>query len=290
MTAMPQVLSPAPDRADKHELLQDREPSPRLVAVASGKGGVGKTWLAITLAQDLAMRGRKILLVDGDLGLANVDIQLGLNPQGDLSAVLSGRRKLTDVIIRHEFSGGSFDILPGRSGAAALANLEVGLLDHVLRALRRLSYDAVLLDLGAGIDAATRYMAAAADTLLVISTDEPTALADAYAVLKLHARDRNSGGSAAVPNPQLPPGAQDNQADVRLVINQAASPASGRRTYDILARACSTFLGQVPALAGVIRRDSRVPDAIRRQASLLSRHPNAPAAEDVARIAMRLGL
>lgn len=290
MTAMPHVLSPALDRADMHDLLQNREPSSRLVAIASGKGGVGKTWLAITLAQDLASRGRKILLVDGDLGLANVDIQLGLNPQGDLSAVLSGRRTLADVIIRHAFSGGSFDILPGRSGAASLANLEVGLLDHVLQAVRRLSYDVVLLDLGAGIDAATRHMAAAADTLLVISTDEPTALADAYAVLKLHARDRVRGGSAEAIDPQLPPDAQERRADVRLVINQAASPASGRRTYDILARACSTFLGQVPALAGIIRRDSRVPEAIRRQASLLSRHPNAPAAEDVGRITMRLGL
>lgn len=288
MTVMPQVPSPAPDQAGMHDLLHEAH-SRRLVAVASGKGGVGKTWLAITLAQTLAMRGRKILLVDGDLGLANIDIQLGLSPRSDLSTVLSGRRPLTDVIISHGMSGASFDILPGRSGAAALANLEVGLLDHVLRAVRRLSYDAVLLDLGAGIDAATRHMAAAADTLLVVSTDEPTALADAYAVLKLHARDCATGRSVA-PGQAISADARASPPDVRLIINQAASPASGRRTYDILARACSTFLGQVPVLAGVIRRDSRVPDAIRRQAPLLSRYPNAAAAEDVARIAMCLGL
>ena len=258
----------------------------RLIAVASGKGGVGKTWLSITLAQSLAARGRKVLLVDGDLGLANVDIQLGLTPRHDLAAVLSGRRGLSDVIIRHatqELPAAAFDILPGRSGASSMATLEIGVLGRLLQAIRRLgNYDTVLLDLGAGIDPTMRFMAAAADTLLVVSTDEPTALADAYAVLKLQARDRTARSEAGS---GLRPEAA---ADVRLVINQSSSLASGRRTYDVLARACGTFLGQTPSLAGIIRRDGRVGDAIRRQTTLLARHPNTPAAEDVARIAAGL--
>ena len=258
-----------------------RPPEVRLIAVASGKGGVGKTWLAIALAQNLARRGCRVLLVDGDLGLANVDIQLGLTPRHDLAAVLSGRRRWTGVIIRHEtpeLPSAGFDVLPGRSGAAALAMLETGVLDRLLQAIQQLGgYDMVLLDLGAGIDPAMRHMAAAADTLLVVSTDEPTALADAYAVLKLQARDR----AVRQPGPGTP-------ADVRLVINQSSSLASGRRTYDVLARACSTFLGHVPVLAGIIRRDGRVADVIRRQTTLLTRHPNAPAAEDADRIAASL--
>lgn len=290
MTAMPQILFPAAGHADARDLRKD-EPAPHLVAIASGKGGVGKTWLAITLAQDLATRGRKVLLVDGDLGLANVDIQLGLAPTSDLSAVLSGRRSLADVIMTHTLPGASFDILPGRSGAASLANLEIGLLDHVLTSVRRLgSYHTILLDLGAGIDPATRHMAVAADTLLVVSTDEPTALADAYAVLKLHARDCDTRRTRAAPASDVSGDAPERRVDVRLIINQAASHASGRRTYDILSRACSTFLGQVPALAGIIRRDGKVPDAIRRQTTLLTRHPNSPAAEDVGRIAAALCL
>ncbi len=253
----------------------------RLVAIGSGKGGVGKTWLSITLAQGLAARGRKVLLVDGDLGLANVDIQLGLTPRHDLAAVLSGRRSLSEVIIRHatpELPAAAFDILPGRSGASSMATLDVEVLDRLLQAIRRLgSYDTVLLDLGAGIDPTMRFMAASADTLLVVSTDEPTALADAYAVLKLQARDRAArSGSGSGP--------VEANADVRLVINQSSSLASGRRTYDVLARACSTFLGHTPSLAGIIRRDGRVGDAIRRQTTLLTRHPNTPAAEDVGRI------
>ncbi len=253
----------------------------RLVAIGSGKGGVGKTWLSITLAQGLAARGCKVLLVDGDLGLANVDIQLGLTPRHDLAAVLSGRRSLSEVIIRHatqELPAAAFDILPGRSGASSMATLDIEVLGRLLQAIRRLgSYDTVLLDLGAGIDPTTRFMAASADTLLVVSTDEPTALADAYAVLKLQARDRNArSGSGSGP--------AEANADVRLVINQSSSLANGRRTYDVLARACNTFLGHTPGLAGIIRRDGRVGDAIRRQTTLLTRHPNAPAAEDVGRI------
>ncbi|NPD69626.1 AAA family ATPase [Lichenicola cladoniae] len=279
MTAMLQL--PVQDAGRPHRSL------PHLIAIASGKGGVGKTWLAISLAQSMALRGHKVLLVDGDLGLANVDIQLGLTPKHDLSAVLSGRMQLAQVIVRHrsaERPDAAFDILPGRSGAASLATLDLGLLDRLLRSVRQLhSYDTVLLDLGAGIDPIARFMAAFVDTLVVLSTDEPTALTDAYAVLKLQARDRatrytNDSSAGPMPTP----------ADVRLVINQAGSQASGRRTYEALARACTIFLGHAPVLAGIIRRDGHVADAIRRQTTLLTRHPNTPAAEDVDRIARAL--
>lgn len=290
MTVMLQVSATSPGQLDQPRVAPPDHDS-RLIAIASGKGGVGKTWLSITLAQSLATRGRRVLLVDGDLGLANVDIQLGLTPRHDLAAVLSGRRGLAEVIIRHapsDMPAASFDILPGRSGAASLATLDIGVLDRLLQSIRQLQgYDIVLLDLGAGIDPATRFMATCADTLLVISTDEPTALADAYAVLKLQARDRLARKSNALQATILSDAASTDD-DVRLVINQSTSVASGQRTYDVLARACSTFLGRAPALAGIIRRDGRVADAIRRQTTLLTRHPNAPAAEDVGRIASSL--
>jgi flagellar biosynthesis protein FlhG len=241
--------------------------TPRLIAVASGKGGVGKTWLSITLAHALARLSRRVLLVDGDLGLANVDIQLGLTHSRDLGALLSGDRSLAETVFHHSEAG--FDILPGRSGSGALAGLAPAALEPVLHALRTADYDPVLLDLGAGLEPPVRRLAAAADTLLVITTGEPTSLTDAYAVLKLYAADRTRG-------------------DARIVVNQAHNRASGERTYETLRRAACTFLGHAPELAGIIRRDEHVPQAIRRQALLLTRHPTCPAAQDIEHIARML--
>jgi flagellar biosynthesis protein FlhG len=106
----------------------------RIVAVASGKGGVGKTWLAITLAHALARLCRRVLLFDADLGLANVDIQLGLAPKQDLGAVVAGRATLADAVLHHP--DGSFDILAGASGSGALSTLDAATLERLLIALR----------------------------------------------------------------------------------------------------------------------------------------------------------
>jgi flagellar biosynthesis protein FlhG len=242
---------------------------PSLIAVASGKGGVGKTWLAITLADALARMDRRTLLFDGDLGLANVDIQLGLTPPHDLATVLAGRVSFADAVLRPP--GAGFDILAGRSGSGSLSSIDAARLDRVLGLLRDAAarYDHVLLDLGAGIDRPTRTLAAAADRLLVLATEEPTSLTDAYAVLKLHAAD----------------GAREA---ARVVVNQAASRAAGERVYETLRRACATFLGHAPPLAGIVRRDERVPEAVRRQMLLLTRSPGSPAASDVEAVARAL--
>ena len=240
----------------------------RILGVASGKGGVGKTWFAITLAHALARAGERVLLFDGDLGLANVDIQLGLTPAHDLSTVMAGRIGLSAAVHPHE---GGFSILAGRSGSGSLAQVAPESLEALLGALRNESrpFGRVVLDLGAGLDRTVRRMAAFADTLLVVATEEPTSLTDAYAALKLHAADAPGG-------------------DARVVVNQASSRAGGERTYGTLARACETFLGRVPALAGVVRRDERVRETIRRQSLFLTRHPTAPAAADIETIAARL--
>src|SRR5579864_5207487 len=131
-----------------------------ILGIASGKGGVGKTWFSITLAHGLARRNRRILLFDADLGLANVDIQLGLMPDRDLSNVLAGRATLTEVLIQHP--EGRFDIVTGRSGSGALSLVDPVALEQVLLALRQVAqdYDAVLLDLGAGLERTVRHMAA----------------------------------------------------------------------------------------------------------------------------------
>ncbi len=238
----------------------------RIFAIASGKGGVGKTWLAITLSHALARAGRRVLLFDGDLGLANVDIQLGLTPAADLAAVVAGRVALRDAVVRI----GGFHILPGHSGSGTLASLAPAALEQLLAALRAApAYDTIVLDLAAGLDRPVRRMAAFADRLFVVATDEPTSLTDAYAVLKLHAADARTRNTA-------------------IVVNAAATRAAGERTYQTLARACETFLGHTPPCLGIVRRDDHVRDAIRRQTLLLERHPNCPAAADVEALAVSM--
>jgi flagellar biosynthesis protein FlhG len=239
----------------------------RVFAVASGKGGVGKTWFSISLAHALGRAaGRRVLLFDGDLGLANVDIQLGLDAARDLGDVLAGRARLAEAAT--PFADGGFDVLAGRSGSGSLATLtpdRVAALRDQLMTLAG-SYDAVLVDLSAGVDRPVRALAAAAGTCLVVTTPEPTALTDAYAFIKVTRSARP-------------------EADLRIVINMAETAEEGRQTYATLAKACEKFLGHRPPLAGIVRRDGHVPETIRAQAPLLRRHPDCDAAHDVATIA-----
>jgi flagellar biosynthesis protein FlhG len=236
--------------------------SPRFIAIASGKGGVGKTWLSITLSHALARAGLRVLLFDADLGLANVDVQLGLAPRLDLGSVISGRTTVAGAVTRCGDAG--FDVLAGQSGSGALSGLSAENLGALLTRVRdeTTEYDAVLVDLSAGVDRTVRRIGAWSDVLLVVATDEPTSLTDAYAVLKLQNLDRPDGSP-------------------RIVVNQAQTIAQGRQTYSTLRRASVAFLRREPLLAGVIRQDAKVRDAIRHQTPLLLRHPNCAAAQDV---------
>ena len=241
----------------------------KIVAVASGKGGVGKTWFSITLSHALGRAGQRTLLFDGDLGLANVDIQLGLMPQRDLAGVIAGKLTLPQAIT--EYSEGRFDILAGRSGTGKLAALPsqrlVSLRDNLMRLADK--YDRVVLDLSAGVDRTVQTLAAAAGTVLVVTTDEPTSLTDAYAFIKLTVADQPD-------------------ADLQIVVNMAESPNAGRETYETVRKACQNFLHKEVPLAGVIRNDGRVRDCIRRQVGLLTRHPTSDAAQDIEALASRL--
>jgi flagellar biosynthesis protein FlhG len=183
-------------------------------------------------------------------------------PHVDVGSVIAGRRTVAGAVTRHEPTG--LDVLAGQSGSGALSDLSAESLELLLTKVRQdtADYDLVLLDLSAGNDRVVRRFAAWSDLLLVVATDEPTSLTDAYAVLKMQTADRPTG-------------------NLQIVINQAQSRAQGQQTYATLRRACAAFLRREPPLAAVIRHDPKVRDAIRRQTSLLLRHPNCSAAQDV---------
>lgn len=241
----------------------------KLIAVASGKGGVGKTWLSITLAHALTRLGKKVLLFDGDLGLANIDVQLGLMAKRDLNDVIEGNLSLERVIEHHD--DGGFDVIAGRSGHGSLSAMPLQRLNDIMQQLRALlpKYDAIIIDLGAGIDKTVRFMAAAADTAIVVSTDEPTSLTDAYAFIKLsHAA-----------------GHGDN---LHVVVNMTGSEKEAEQTYGTLSKACNTFLKFIPPLIGFVRQDKRVRDAIRAQSLYLTRNPGTETAQDIEAVAQRV--
>lgn len=240
-----------------------------ITAIASGKGGVGKTWLAATLAGLFARSGRNVLLFDGDIGLANVDVQLGLTPQYDINGVLNGRYTLKEAITRYD--EGNFDIIAGRSGSAALAALPVERLQTMAKELLELQkeYDIVLVDLGAGIEHHVQYLATLASRCLVVVTDEPTSLTDAYAFIKVGLTGKNA-------------------PEIGIVVNMAATQKEGEGTYRALNRACTNFLNISPQLMGIIRRDNKVKDSIRSQKSLLIKAPHSTAATDAAALSIKL--
>jgi len=183
-----------------------------IIAVASGKGGVGKTWFSITLAHAMAKAGQRVLLFDGDLGLANIDVQLGVTPRRDLGSVIAGQTTMAQAVDR--FAEGGFDIIAGRSGSGNLASLPPSRLVTLRNELHAVAqgYDSVVLDLGAGIERAVRVLVGRVRTCLVVATDEPTSITDAYAFIKVTALDHLVD-------------------DIRIVVNMAGSTRDAARRH-----------------------------------------------------------
>ena len=240
-----------------------------LITIGSGKGGVGKTWFTITLAQALARLRRRVLVFDGDLGLANIDIQLGLTPEKDLGEVVQGRLSLRDTIMRYE--PGGFDVIAGRSGTGTLSLATPRQIHGILADLVRVgtSYDHVLLDLGAGIDPIVRLFSYYGRITLLLTTEDPTSVADTYAFIKVLSARRP-------------------KANMHVVMNMVESISNGMQSHQTLQRAVRKFLSLEIPLAGVIERDRSVIDAIRHQSALLTRSPLSSSARTVVEIASSL--
>ncbi len=236
-----------------------------IIAIASGKGGVGKTFIAISLAHAFALKGEKVLLIDGDLGLSNIDIQLGLATTRDLGTVLCHNTPINSAITHDETI--HCDVLAGHSGSQTLAGLDESRLQLLCDDIKILSqhYDKVIIDLGSGILKSTSIIASIANNLLVVTTDTPTALADAYAFIKIMTI------GSVVPN-------------IQILVNMANTLTEGEHTYYTLLKACQSFLNLTPSLAGIMHLDSLAREAVRTQTPVLSMEPLPQIAKDILKI------
>ena len=240
----------------------------RVISVTSGKGGVGKTNIAVNLAYLLAERNKKTLVLDADAGLANIDVILGINPLYNLSHVLRGEKTVTETLVE---GPGGIKILPSASGIPEMTDLSRGqkltLIDE-LNALNE-SLDVMIIDTGAGISSNVMYFNMAAKEIVVVTTPEPTALTDAYALIKVlyqrHAKRR-----------------------FRLIVNMVNNVAEGKEIYARLSNATDHFLNLTIEYLGYIVLDEKVKEAVRQQKAVAEIYPQCPASRCLAKIAEKI--
>ncbi len=239
----------------------------KVIAVTGGKGGVGKTSVTANLAIALALRGRAALVLDADLGLANIDVVLGLQPRWNLSHVLSGERTLEEIIVN---GPKGIRVVPASSGIGQMANL--GALEHggIIRAFSDLSQriDVLLIDTAAGISDSVLTFSQAAHHVLVVVCDEPASITDAYALIKVLSRDHGVGR-------------------FRVLANQTRTPGEGRDLYQKLARVCDRFLDVTLDYAGYVPYDDFMRRAAQQQAAVVDAFPGCIASQGFKNLAAK---
>jgi flagellar biosynthesis protein FlhG len=245
-----------------------------VIAVTSGKGGVGKTFISANLAAALTRHGLKVLVLDADLGLANLDVVLNLHPKITLHDVFTGRASLEEAVIE---APGGFSVLLAGSGMVEYSRLTPEVRNQFINVLQTLTprFDVVLLDTGAGISDVVLFSVSLAAEVLIVATPEPTSLTDAYAAIKVLAT-------------------QQKRQHLRLVVNQAARAGDGRaitsQLQQVLNRFVTTDSGRPVRLLhlGDIPADNAVREAVMRRQLLLQGAAGSPASLAVAQLANKI--
>jgi len=250
------------------KLVDDSRDRARVIAVSSGKGGVGKTNLSVNLGIALASLGKDVVLVDVDIGLANADVVLGVKTRFDLRHVLIGEVSLESALVE---APGGIRLLAGSSGVRTVSDLDAAQRSFLVSCFEELTYsnDFVLIDTGAGITRNVIHFAAAADEVLVVTTPEPTAMTDGYALIKTVSREKGYGR-------------------IRLVCNQAFDRLEAGRVCARIREVSMRFLDLEVENLGYVLADERVSRAVRRRRPFFLEYPHCPASDCVLTIAERL--
>jgi flagellar biosynthesis protein FlhG len=246
----------------------------RVLAVTSGKGGVGKTFVSANLAAALALRGERVLVLDADLGLANLDVVLNLVPRVTLHHVFTGAAALEDAIVP---APGGFSVLLAGSGMVEYSRLTPEVRGQLLGVIDKLAprFDRILLDTGAGISDVVLYAVSLAEDVALVVTPEPSSMTDAYAIVKVLA-------------------SQQQRGTIRLVVNQVARLGEGRVVCAQLQRVIDRYVNPTASasvrldLLGAIPVDAAVREAVQKRQLLLEVYPGSAAAKAIGALAERL--
>ncbi|MBT9569378.1 MAG: MinD/ParA family protein [Thiobacillus sp.] len=265
-------LSPDTGNADHPAL--PLKPMGKVIAVTSGKGGVGKTFVSANLAAALARRGYRVLVLDADLGLANLDVVLNLHPKITLHDVFTGKAKLDDAILQ---APGGFSVLLAGSGMVEYSRLTVEVRDQFLHIVDSLlpRFDVVVMDTGAGISDVVLFAVSLASEVLMVATPEPTSLTDAYATIKVLV-------------------GQQHRQTIRLVVNQSTRAGAGQAITNQLQQVLNRFVtgatGQPIDLVHLvdIPVDPKVREAIMRRQLMMQHTPDCPAGQAIVQLAKML--
>ncbi len=264
------------DQADKLrekiEQLKEQAPSARVIAVTSGKGGVGKTSLSVNLALQLSQQGKKVVILDADFGLANVEIMLGIRPQYNLADLIFNNRSIEDIITRGPLDVG---FISGGSGVQDLVNLDKEQLKKLIAKLVKLDslYDVIIIDTGAGIaDSVIEFVLSSPEVLLVV-TPEPTSITDAYSLLKAVNRKKEF---------------VREQKSIKVVANRVITSDEGKEIFDKISIVVSKFLNINLEFLGYIPVDRQLTNAVLEQKPISLHYPNCEAALRIRNICDKL--
>jgi len=259
------------DQAERlRQLVRESRSAARTVAVTSGKGGVGKTNMSLNLGILLSAMGERVIVLDADLGLANIDVICEVQARYNLAHVLAGKKTLAEIVVP---GPGGVRIVPGASGITQLADASDADRQRLLDQLQQLerTCDTMIIDTAAGIGHNVTDFAASADVVLVVTTPEPTAITDAYAVIKVLTRD-------------------DDYPEMRCVVNMAASRKEATEVLERMTGAARQFLGAYVQPAGEVLHDQHVPMAVRRRQPFVMEFPGCDAAICLRRLAGSLAV